>query len=233
MALLDEDTPISLKQLRMFCPELAQVYDRQLGTDYDTFIKVLYDDIDTAVRIIEANRDVRSDDSEDRTTEEITTFLKGKGYDAEANSMRSGHCDLLVKNRHQLEWLGEAKKHSSYDYLLGGFKQLTTRYSSASRKSNSGGMLIYIRTDKPAADVIAEWRSRIGAEGLPDYSDADCDRRNELAFYTTHKHETSGLPYKVRHMGVMMKFAPKDRKTPASKPATKKTRSPKKGKGAP
>lgn len=219
-ALPDTDIPFSIKQLRAIIPEFDQLLDRQYGDDYDCFIKVLYEDLDDAIRHIEGNRDARQGDTEDRTTEEIAGFLFARGYLASHDSMRSGHCDLTVANRYGFEWLGEAKKHSDYDYLWGGFKQLTTRYSTATPSSSSGGMLIYIRTEKPASDVMSEWRSRLGNHGLPEYSDTDCGRRKGLTFYSIHKHEVSGLPYTVRHMGVLMKFDPKDRKP--KKPAVAK-----------
>lgn len=209
-SVLDEDVPFTLKQLRALSPGLASALDRGYTKSYDFFVEKLYQDIDEVTAVIERGRDVRRDDSEDRTTEEIVSFLIGRGYAATANSHQSGHCDITVENRAGLVWLGEAKKHSDYDYLWKGFNQLTTRYSTGAPSSTSGGMLIYIRTQKPASDVIAEWRQRLGVQGLTDYVESDCSERPGLSFYSHHKHGVSGLTYSVRHMGIMMAFAPKD-----------------------
>jgi hypothetical protein len=209
-SVLDEDVPFTLKQLRALSPDLASALDRGYTNSYNFFVEKLYQDIDEVTVVIERGRDVRKDDSEDRTTEEIVSFLIGRGYAATANSHQSGHCDVTVENRAGLVWLGEAKKHSDYDYLWKGFNQLTTRYSTGSPTSTSGGMLIYIRTQKPASDVIAEWRQRLGVQSLTDYAESDCAKRPGLSFYSQHKHEVSGLTYSVRHMGIMMSFDPKD-----------------------
>lgn len=209
-SVLDEDVPFTLKQLRGLSPELASALDRGYSKNYNFFIEKLYQDIDEVTVVIERGRDVRRDDSEDRTTEEIVSFLIGRGYAATANSHQSGHCDVTVENRAGLVWLGEAKKHSDYDYLWKGFNQLTTRYSTGAPTSSSGGMLIYIRTQKPASDVIEEWRQRLGVQDLTDYVDSDCSKRPGLSFYSQHRHEVSGLTYSVRHMGIMMSFDPKD-----------------------
>jgi hypothetical protein len=207
---IDEDVPFTLKQLRVLSPDLASALDRGYTAKYDFFVENLYDDLDEMMVVIERGRDVRANDSEDRTTEEIVSFLIGRGYVATANSHQSGHCDVTVTNKAGLVWLGEAKKHSDYDYLWKGFNQLTTRYSTGTATASAGGMLIYIRTQKPGSEVLSEWRERLGIQELPDYSDADCARRPGLAFYSEHKHELSGKPYKVRHMGILMKFEPKD-----------------------
>lgn len=209
-AALDEDVAFTLKQFRALSPELAAALDRGYTERYDIFVDNLYDDLDEVMQIIEKGRDVRATDSEDRTSEEIVTYLLGRGYEASANSHQSGHCDITVQNKVGLTWLGEAKKHSDYDYLWKGFNQLATRYSTGTSTSAAGGMLIYIRTQKPGSEVISEWRERLKGQGLPSYAESDCNRRPGLSFYSEHRHEVSGLQYKIRHMGILMKFEPKD-----------------------
>ncbi len=184
---------------------------RLLANSYEDFVQVLYDDIDSIVAELQLNPELVADDGEDRLSVELKRTLKHMGYIATHDEKIGGHSDIVVKNSRNFLWIGEAKVHSSYDYLYQGFQQLTTRYSTGDKNQDRGGMLIYIRT-MDAAGVIAQWREHLRSKELIDYSEADCAARAAFTFFTTHKHDRSGEPFHVRHVGIILGFDPKDRR---------------------
>lgn len=97
---------------------------------YDKFISALYQDLENIVCRLEQNKKIRFTDKEDRMTEEILSYLNGRGFEANHDTTYGGgHCDLVVR-LNKFTWLGEDKKHVDYDYLMKGFNQLTTRYAT-------------------------------------------------------------------------------------------------------
>jgi hypothetical protein len=121
---------LSLKELKDFeadIPLLARFPSRALADTYDSFLDILYDDIDEIIRDIEANREFYCEDGEDKLTVFIAINLRRLGYDAEHGVKHGGNTDLLVK-RKAFTWIAEAKIHSSYDYLYEGFLQLDTSF---------------------------------------------------------------------------------------------------------
>ncbi len=194
-------------------PDLANLANSILAKTHEEFIRVLYSDIDTCIGLMEQDPSVRKNDGEDRLTEDLKVGLIMRGYQVSHDEKIGGHADLVVRHRNLAYiWLGEAKIHDSdYDYLLQGFQQLCTRYAPGTPGTNQGGMIIYIRQAK-AALIIGRWRDYLQTLSLDDYSDNDCSSRSGLAFFSTHTHESSGLPYTVRHMAVVLHFDPKDRR---------------------
>lgn len=210
MSTLNSCTLADLKRLGDISPRLARMAGRILVVTYDDFIEILYADIDDCIVELERNRELRQDKREDRLSVEILNMLHAMGYETSHEQKSGGHVDLTVKHQRGFEWLGEAKVHNSYDYLLMGFRQLCTRYSTGSPKSKCGGILAYVYNVDVAA-VIKEWRARLREESLPGFEEWDCQARRGLSFYSRHKHDLSGLPYTVRHMAVMLNHSPIDR----------------------
>lgn len=202
---------LTLAQIRELRPEVASYLDFALVNSPEKFLKALYSDIDACIGLMEEDPSVRQNDSEDRLTEDFKVGLRMRGYNATHDEKIGGHSDLVVRHRNlPCIWLAEAKIHGSYDYLLKGFNQLSTRYSPGTPGNDQGGMIIYIR-QKNAADILQKWKSHLEKSGLYDLTYEDCKQRPKLAFYTTHTHESSGLPYRVRHLAVVLHFDPKDR----------------------
>jgi hypothetical protein len=140
-------------------------------------------------------------------------YLRGKGYHATHDEKIGGHCDLVVRQFDKpYMWLGEAKIYDGCTYLKQGFNQLCTRYSQGTPDTNNGGLLIYIRQPK-VARILTEWQKRLTKCNLDDYSAQACPNRPNLAFFSTHCHESSGLPFTVRHMAIVLHFAPQDKKS--------------------
>ena len=200
------------QKLRVLRPDCAQFADFVLVKTYEEFMNVLYQNIDECIRLMESGRNLRKNDGEDRLTEDFIMYLKAKGYQAGHDENINGHSDLVIRQKDKpYLWLGEAKIHNGgYDYLMQGFNQLSTRYSLGTTDAFQGGLLIYIRQPK-AAKIIDKWRKRLAAFNLDDYSESECVIKPNLAFFSTHCHESSGLPFTVRHMAIVLNFNPQDK----------------------
>lgn len=204
---------LSLRDLRMM-GRIDPFFDRHLSrtlvNTYDEFIKILYEDLDYIVELIQENSEFYEEESarnEDKITSEIRRNLVILSYDASHEEKHGGHTDLLIRKRNYV-WIGEAKIHGSYDYLWKGFLQLSTRYSTGDGNQKNGGIIIYI-FNKNANSIMQKWKEYL-EKILPDCETKACKAR-PLAFFSTHCHEKSGYPFTVRHIPVMLYFDPKDR----------------------
>jgi len=204
---------LSLSKLELlgnFVPGLNEFLAREMLKTYDDFIDILYKDIDQIISKKQENPEIYHKDSEDRTTIDIIFFLCQWGYVASHDTQVGGHTDILVRKNNYI-WIGEAKIYSGFASIWQGFKQLTTRYSIGDYNQKDGGLFIYINNHPDATSVMEEWKKDLSAQGLKDYKHYPCPIR-PLNFFSTHKHEKSGQPFKVRHIPVMLYFAPQDRK---------------------
>ena len=197
-----------LQNLEQYIPGLGRFPSRFLVTDYNQFIELLYKDIDDIIYQIQENPELRQKDGEDRLTIDIRDQLRRLGYDASHDTKFGGHADLLVK-KGNFTWIGEAKIHSSYNYLWEGFLQLTTRYSTGDSNQRDGGIFIYIR-QKNVSAIIEKWKNHMLSKELPDFNSEACENR-ELSFFSTHKHESSGQDFRIKHIPVILYFQPQDK----------------------
>lgn len=196
-------------QLRVFMPDLAARIDMELSTTYEEFVKNIQYALDRSISYIEENPGVRLEDSEDRTTIEIVGNLQQRGYDADHDTKVNGHVDIVIRHRAGYQWLGEAKKGNGYTWVHQGFEQLCTRYSRGTPDQNQGGILIYIRT-KNAKSFISKWKDHLTSHAeWQDLRFEECTEKPGLYFYTEHRHDSSGLTYRVRHMGIVLHHDPK------------------------
>lgn len=203
------DEKYSLAQLQALSPKTARSIQRETVSSYADFIELLYQDLDELISDIQENPEKRNGDDEDRLTIEIRTVLRQLGWEATHDEKLGGHTDLTVRKK-SYTWIGEAKIHNGSEYLWGGFQQLTTRYSVGSHNQSEGGLIIYIKSEN-ALLVMQRWRQGLRNRGLEDFVDCDCEA-NPLAFFSSHKHMRSGLPFKVRHIPIMLFFDPQDKK---------------------
>ncbi|UBF26425.1 hypothetical protein K9N68_33840 [Kovacikia minuta CCNUW1] len=130
------------------------------------------------------------------------------GYDASHGSQHGGHTDLLVR-KDNFVWIGEAKVYRGCAYLWKGFQQLVTRYSTGDYNQKDGGLLIYIFKEN-AKLAMCEWNDYLSCKNLTGYIREVC-KKGSLAFFSTHIHEKSGLPFRTKHLPIMFYFEPKDR----------------------
>jgi hypothetical protein len=153
--------------------------------------------------------------SEDGLTMDVVTSLRDMGFQASHDTTVGGHCDLVIEGRYNFLWLGEAKIHKSYEWLLEGFNQLDSRYATASKHQDRGGIIIYCfggRVDK----IMAEWAARLKKERPEvrvDHSDG------ERWFTSSHIHGRTGRHYRVRHVPIALQWNPPARTPLAKAPA--------------
>lgn len=169
----------------------------------DVFINRLYQEISSIVRIVEQSAQYRQKDSEDRITIDIVGLLRQSGYDATHDTDSRGHVDIRVNND-KLVWLGEAKIHKDYNWLLEGLKQLHTRYLTG--REDGSGLLIYIFVAN-SNNVMNEWRRRLEAGNECNLKETS-NGVEELTFYSIHRHEGSGLDVQTKHIGISLYYNP-------------------------
>lgn len=218
---------ISLEDYYRFSPKpIVQAVIRRAmlgeGGTYQEFIDQLYEDIDESIYALQATRELRQDDGEDRITLDILVGLNRQGYQATHDSKTGGHVDLSVRlGAHS--WIGEAKKDGNFHE---GYLQLTSRYVQASGNyaHDQGGLLFYMVQSADALGKLTGWRTTLTADG---HACVDCFK-NKLAFYSTHKLAGSGTDFKIRSMAVALYHQPLDksaRNSAVKKAAKKKTTS--------
>jgi hypothetical protein len=205
---------VSLEELGTLVANSEFAFDmlrHEFANSYDEFVETLYDNIDKAIGKLEQNPQFYEEAEEDKITHEIANMLSMAGYDARQGETNGGNIDLTVKGyKSAWSWIGEAKIYKTIDNLREGFLQLSTRYRTASPVHAKAGILAYIKR-KDAAGCLKVWLDEISTMGLDEFSVAQCGRRGALSFYTTHKHEASGLPIQVRHSAISLYHLPKDR----------------------
>ena len=208
---MHEELKLSLETINKFRDDVVGIENfpnRVLAESYETFISILYDDIDKIVTRMEENPELLKNDSEDRLTIDIVNQLRAMGYDASHETKIGGHADLVVKKLiKNWIWIGEAKIHKDYAWLLKGFNQLTTRYSTGNDNNCQGSLLIYIR-NIDAKNVMDTWKKHL-EKNINDIKITPCPN-NRLSFYSTHNHQRTGLEFKVRHIPLVLCFNPQD-----------------------
>lgn len=175
---------------------------------YDEWVHWIYRAIDHIVRQLEENPELREDRLEDELTIDIVSHLRMFQIDADHETKIGGHVDIRIRGPNSFLWLGEAKKHSTYDWLMKGFRQLDTRYSTGNPDQDAGGLLIYIfgpRVD----EVMKKWKEHLGSQLGASITFAGCPL-NPLAFISSHQHARTGREFKVRHLPMSLYFAPTD-----------------------
>lgn len=204
---------VSLEELGILVTHSEYAFDmlrHEFSQTYEDFVESLYDNIDKAIGKLEENPQFYEKVGEDKITHEIANMLSMAGYDARQGETSGGNVDLTVRGyKSAWSWIGEAKIYKTIDDLREGFLQLSTRYRNASPVHAKAGILAYTKRADAAA-CLRTWLEEISKMGLPDFSVAECARRGALAFYTTHKHEASGLPIHVRHTAICLYHLPKD-----------------------
>ena len=148
----------------------------------------------------------RRDRSEDGLSIDLITSLKHFGFQASHDTTTGGHCDIVIDGRFDFLWLGEAKLHSSYDWLLKGFNQLDSRYATAVKNQDRGGVVIYHRG--PRVDQVMDGWAAYLAKERPDVTIEPRDT-GDLVMNTRHVHVRTGREYHVRHVIVSLHWDPK------------------------
>ena len=164
--------------------------------------------VDWAAVEMVKNRHVKLKHSEDALSIDLVTSLKAMGFQASHDTQYGGHCDIVVEAKGQFLWIAECKIHSDYDWLLKGFAQLDSRYSTGLPGQDAGELIIYSR-NKRADQGMAAWKERL-KDARADVTFANSDEK--LRFRTTHTHELTGAEFRIRHVCIPLYFDPADRK---------------------
>lgn len=211
--MLSADKIYSLDDLNRLFPDAAgQIRLKMaLAVDHSERVGAVEKAIDHIAQDLSRTRQHRQHGSEDLLTTDIVSMLTKMGFQASHDTDVGGHCDVVIEGRDDFLWLGEAKTHTSYDWLYKGFQQLSTRYSSGIPGQDVGGLLIYCY-NQGAREMMEKWKRHLTAE-RSDIEVAAC-ARNPLVFRSTHAHVVSGLPYVIRHVPVLLHFKPDDRTAP-------------------
>jgi len=179
-----------------------------LAISHEERISAVERAIDHVAQNLNRTRQHRQHKNEDLLTTDIVTSLKDMGFQASHDTDVGGHCDIVIEGREDFLWLGEAKTHSSYDWLYKGFQQLSTRYSGGMPGQEAGGLIIYCY-NKKVLEMMRDWQTHL-IERRDDVKISSC-ALSKLAFRSTHAHDASGLPYMIRHMPVPLYFEPQDK----------------------
>lgn len=191
---------------------------------YKDFVDKLYKDLDSAIFQLQKNPELHQTSSEDLLSLWLLDNLNTRGYDAVHEGKTGGHVDLTIKLG-DYSWIGEAKKDGNYE---GGFKQLNTRYVTASGNfsHDSGGLIFYLVKRKNAKQILDKWKDKLEGKNIV----CTYCSNNNLAFYSDHVLDGSGTDFFVRSMAVSLYHKPQDasgvktagKKVPAKATAAKK-----------
>lgn len=180
-------------------PSVSSIFSAvnvDLLVEYEGFCNEVESKIyDTAVRL-ENDKKSFSGLGEDQLTSIIAIGLSMAGFDADHDTNRNGHADLLVKNG-RFEWFGEAKLEQGPAYSMEGFRQLADRYTTGRPLANRGGLLLYSKKSNKK-EVMDTWIEYLGnnyeSKVIPV---ARCPLT--LTQTTCHQHQDSGTNYITRH----------------------------------
>jgi len=183
-------------------------------SSYDSFCDLVENKVLDIALELERNKPLYHEMGEDQLTGIFVICLKTSGLDADHDTYRNGHVDLLVKSG-RYEWMGEAKLDNGPAYLMEGFRQLSDRYTDGNPTSSRGGLLIY--TQKQNKTVLMDtWLAHVsGNYEVP----VECVERCQetLSSRTKHTHNATGIDYKIRHIAVSLYYKPTDKSARSSK----------------
>lgn len=193
---------------------LGAALDYLLAQDHSARLAALQAAVDFACNLLEQHKNKKQGVDkkglgEDDITVQICEMLAMVGFQATHGTAIGGHCDIVVKGKDHFLWLAEAKKHDGYDWLDKGFQQLSTRYSTGTIGQDHCEVLVYCYT-KDAKTMLTKWRGALEARNA-NVTTADCASGNPLVFHSTHKHDSSGLDFHVRHKAIALYWDPKDK----------------------
>lgn len=202
---------ITLGQLRAMVGAVSPLtisLDWMLAPDHEARVGLLLKALDLACSDMVKSRHLKKDMGEDALTAELVSALKFMSIDATHDTDVGGHADIVVRSRDDFLWVGEAKLHGSYDWLLDGFNQLTTRYATGIAGQQDSGVIIYCR-GQDAKAVMDEWIRRLCAS----YPETAIRDGTELLRYSEHTHAGAGTPFRINHRVVPLYWNPTSKRS--------------------
>lgn len=204
------DDSYSVKQLKEMAPNTPSLIniERFFATDFSDQQQLIERAVDYCALKLAENRHLKQSRSEDELTIDIIEILLGMGYDATHDTQVGGHVDILVRGKRDFLWIGECKIHGAYDWLLQGYQQLDTRYSTGNPGQDTGEILIFVFNAR-LDEVVAKWMEHLKnsrADVAVEVSPSD-----NLVHYSTHPHPGTGRPFRVRHKPISLYWKPDDK----------------------
>lgn len=181
----------------------------QIAEDQDERVQLIEEAVRWVGQEFSKTRHVRQGRSEDAFTIDVITALKAMQIDAHHDAQYGGHCDIVVEASRNFLWLAEAKIHSNYDWLLQGFNQLDTRYSTGGTNQTRGCVLIYSYNAR-IDEMMFNWREHLAASRVDVVTIANPDDATE--FRSTHVHKSTGRTFSVWHASISLHHNPQDKK---------------------
>lgn len=211
-----ELTEAALRLLHQSHPSVLLVLDwdkhRVAGTHtYDVFCDIIEKAVDLSLKQLAQNPQTCQARGENSLTEHVASNLRTLGFEAEFDGTVGGHVDLVVRFGSLYAWLGEAKIYSSYVWLLKGYLQLATRYSTGLPNEDRGGMLIYFKVPDVPGKML-NWKKALeaytGKTRTPIAVTTVASPVNGLA--STQNHKRTTRPYRVTHFPAALHWDPED-----------------------
>ncbi|WP_395304222.1 hypothetical protein [Enterobacter sp. ECC-019] len=141
--------------------------------DESGFIKTLYSDIESIIKLMEQSSDKYYCDDEDKLSHTIVASLVHLGYNATEQTKKNGSVDITVCSRNgDYVWIAEAKIGYGNQKIFEGLLQLLTRYV---KRDNHAGIIIYFQKAKSSYH-FKQWLKYIYNHEWRDY----CEKSGSL-----------------------------------------------------
>lgn len=179
-----------------------------IAADFEEYLEGFYAVMDRHIEYLTTGPQFLQRDhvGEDRVTFFLIGQLRASGF-AVSRDERAGSPDMVLEWQGH-SWIGEAKIYKGPAYVLEGWLQLTTRYSTGTTRQCNGGILCYYYGEN-ALSASRDWQAKL-TEVEDGINISGC-RLDALAFRTSHPHRKSGLPFNVRHSFVLLSHDPQDK----------------------
>lgn len=204
----NETTLHDLRLMARDSTPMLIMFDLLEADSYSKKLSCVERGVDFAIQEMIKVRHLYQGMTEDQLTNSLINVLLGMGFKPTHDTQIGGHCDIVIQFDDGFLWIGEAKIHGAYEWLLKGFNQLDSRYSTGMPGQDSGDLIIFVfeeRIDR----VMEKWAEKLSAE-RPDVTMKTCER-NPTRRISSHRHERTGLPFRTRHIPVSLHFAPRDK----------------------
>lgn len=207
---------LSVEQMQVAPLTIKVAFELQMQKfndgSYDDFVRLIDKAIDYSTKKMAEAKNIVVGMDEDQLTNLLLSPLIAMSFDASHSKNVGGNCDVVINGHNDYLWLGEAKIFSAYGKILGGYRQLTSRYSTGLPGQDRGSMIIYMTEHGDAKTRMREWASYLATSKI-DVS-LELDVTKPLEFGSKQPHVGSGLPVHVRHIPVVLYHAPTDTQKP-------------------
>lgn len=187
-------------------PALANAIKFNMSSNYDNQLQHLWCVLDELYCNLVEARKYYSGMNEDEITIALVQQLQNLGLDAAHDRDTSGHSDISVIGNKRFVWICEAKISNGYGWLMEGYNQLLTRYSTGLAQQKTGEFLIYCNKKKPP-EIMQRWFAHLAGKD-PEIKKQFPDANDSSVFFSIKQHDVSGLDYTVRHKILGLYYQP-------------------------